>query len=98
VETHLSHLGQAFAGDRVRVETQVLGFDGKRLHVFHRLLRVGQSEPLATAEQMLLHVGAATGRVVAADGAVASRAAEIARVHAGLPRPERVGRGIWSEP
>jgi carnitine 3-dehydrogenase len=98
VETHLSHLGQAFAGDRVRVETQVLGFDGKRLHVFHRLMRVAESEPLATAEQLLLHVGAALGRVAAADGAVAGRAAEIARVHAGLPRPERAGRGIGSRP
>ena len=98
VETHLSHLRQAFAGDRVRVETQVLGFDGERVHVFHRLLRVGDSEPLATAEQLLLHVGAAAGRVVAADGEVASRAAEIARVHAGLPRPERAGRAIGSKP
>jgi carnitine 3-dehydrogenase len=98
VETHLSHLGQACAGHRVRVETQVLGFDGKRLHVFHRLLRVGESAPLATAEQLLLHVGAAAGRVVAANGAVASRASEIARVHAGLARPERAGRGIGSKP
>lgn len=98
VETHLSHLGQAFAGDRVRVETQVLGFDGKRLHVFHRLLRGGESEPLATAEQLLLHVAAAEGRVVAADGEVAGSAAEIARAHAGLPRPERAGRGIGSRP
>jgi carnitine 3-dehydrogenase len=98
VETHLSHLGQAFAGDRVRVETQVLGFDGKRLHVFHRLLRVGESEPLATAEQLLLHVAAAAGRVVAAEGEVASRAAEIARMHARLQRPERAGRGIGSKP
>ncbi|HTT27672.1 MAG TPA: carnitine 3-dehydrogenase [Solirubrobacteraceae bacterium] len=98
VETHLSHLGQAFAGDRVRVETQVLGFDGKRLHVFHRLLRGEESEPLATAEQLLLHVGAAAGRAVAADGEVASRAAQIARMHSGLPRPERAGRGIGFKP
>jgi carnitine 3-dehydrogenase len=98
VETHLSHLGQAFTGDHVRVETQVLGFDGKRLHVFHRLLRVGESEPLATAEQLLLHVAASVGRAVAADGTVAGRAAEIARMHAALPRPERAGRGIGPKP
>jgi carnitine 3-dehydrogenase len=90
VETHLSHLGQAFAGDRVAVETQVLGFDGKRLHVFHRLLR--GSEALATAEQMLLHVSG--GHVAPADGSVGERAAEIARGHAVLPRPERAGRSI----
>ena len=99
VETHLSHLAQAFSGDRVTVETQVLRFDGKRLHVFHRLTRDGDSDgkEIATAEQMLLHVDAASGRAVVADGEVARRATDIARGHAGLPRPPRVGRAIASE-
>lgn len=92
VETHLSHLGQAFAGDRVLVETQVLGFDGRRLHVFHRMLRRGESNPLASAEQMLLHV--VDGHVTPCDGSVGDRAAEIALAHAGLPRPSRAGRSI----
>ncbi|HWD65896.1 MAG TPA: carnitine 3-dehydrogenase [Solirubrobacteraceae bacterium] len=92
VETHLSHLGQAFAGDRVAVETQVLGFDGKRLHLFHRLLRGEEPDPVATAEQMLLHVSG--GRVVPADGLVGQRASEVARRHAELPTPARAGRAI----
>ena len=41
VETHLRHLGQARAGDRLTVTTQVLGADEKRLHVFHRLAAGG---------------------------------------------------------
>ena len=94
VETHLSHLGQAFVGDRVLVETQVLGFDGKRLHLFHRLLRGDETEPVATAEHMLLHVDAGSGRVTTADDSVAERAQEVARSHAELPAPERAGRGI----
>jgi carnitine 3-dehydrogenase len=102
VETHISHLGQAFSGDRVTVRTQVLGFDGKRLHVFHRLSRDRDrdsdgdrdGEELATAEQMLLHVDAASGRAGTANGEVARRAAEAARAHQGLPRPERAGRAI----
>ena len=53
VETHLSHLRQLEAGDRVHVTTQLLDSDEKRLHVFHELLREGEPEPLATAEQML---------------------------------------------
>ncbi|HET9718847.1 MAG TPA: thioesterase family protein, partial [Solirubrobacteraceae bacterium] len=92
VETHLCHLAPAFAGDRVSVETHVLGFDGRRLHLFHRLLRNGESEPLATAEQMMLHV--AGGHVAAAGGAVGERAAEVALLHAGLPTPSRAGRSI----
>jgi carnitine 3-dehydrogenase len=94
VETHISHLGPAFTGDRLTVETQVLGFDGKRLHVFHRLLRERDSAELATAEQMTLHVHAGSGRAGLADGEVARRAGELARAHAMLPRPERAGRAI----
>ena len=60
-ETHLSHLHELHAGDEVSVTTQVLGADEKRLHVFHTILQDGV--PAATAEQMLLHVDAASGRV-----------------------------------
>jgi carnitine 3-dehydrogenase len=94
VETHLSHLGQARADDRLDTTTQVIGHDGKRLHVFHTILRSGDGAPLATAEQMLLHVDAATQRAAPAPNDVLERVARIARAHAGLPRPERAGRSI----
>src|SRR3954469_25528062 len=94
VETHLSHLRQLQAGDRVRVTTQVLGSDDKRLHVFHVLLREGEAEPLATAEQMLLHVDTASGRAAPSREPVCTQVAELTRRHAALPRPERAGRSI----
>src|SRR5207248_714087 len=62
LETHLSHLRELHAGDRVEVCTQILGADDKRLHVFHVITRVGDDEPAATGEHMLLHVAAQTGR------------------------------------
>jgi carnitine 3-dehydrogenase len=94
VETHLSHLGELHAGDSVRVTTQVLGWDDKRLHVFHELRREGEDDPVAAAEQMLLHVDAATGRTGPVRGIVRKRVAALADEHAGLPRPERAGRRI----
>jgi carnitine 3-dehydrogenase len=93
-ETHLSHLCQLAAGDRVAVTTQVLDSDEKRLHVFHVLLRDGETEPVATAEQMLVHVDAETGRAAPSREPVRERVAELARRHAELPRPERAGRSI----
>jgi carnitine 3-dehydrogenase len=92
VETHLSHLRAASAGDRLRATTQVLGCDEKRLHVFHSLLR--GDEVVATAEQMLLHVSARTGRAGPAGDAVLARAREIATAQAALPRPDGAGRRI----
>jgi carnitine 3-dehydrogenase len=94
VETHLSHLRQLEVGDLVRVTTQVLDSDEKRLHVFHVLLRDGEAEPVATAEQMLVHVDTGTGRAAPSREPVRERVAELARRHAVLPRPERAGRSI----
>jgi carnitine 3-dehydrogenase len=94
VETHLSHLGQARADERLETTTQILGHDVKRLHVFHAIHRAGDDAPIATAEMMLLHVDTATERASAADPALLERIARIARAHAALPRPERAGRAI----
>jgi carnitine 3-dehydrogenase len=100
-ETHLSHLRQLVAGDRVEVRTQVLGADDKRLHLFHVLVgrdvddaRAAGEQPFATAEQMLLHVDATQGRVRPAADVVRERVQTLAAAHAGLPRPTRAGRRI----
>ncbi len=93
VETHLSHLRETSAGDRLTVTTQVLGADRKRLHLFHTLRR-GDGEEAATAEQMMLHVSAATGRAGPAAEAVLARVRDLAAAQAGLPRPDRAGRSI----
>ena len=91
-ETHLSHLGQLHAGDEVTVTTQVLGADEKRLHVFHTIWLEGDAA--ATAEQMLLHVDAASGRVGAAAPEIQAYVLALAAEHAGMPRPDRAGRRI----
>jgi carnitine 3-dehydrogenase len=93
-ETHLSHLHEASAGDGLDVTTQVLGFDEKRLHLFHELHRSGDGVLLATAEQMLLHVDTTAGRAHPARPEILTRIGRIAAAHAGLPKPERAGRAI----
>jgi carnitine 3-dehydrogenase len=94
VETHLSHLREASAGDRLTVSTQVLGCDAKRLHLFHSLQRSDGGELVASAEQMMLHVSAATGRAAPAGAEVLDRVRAIAAAQASLPRPDRAGRSI----
>jgi len=92
VETHLRHLGQAAEGDLLQVTTQVLGADEKRLHLCHRVVR--DEELLATAEQMLLHVSAGTGRAAPAGRRVLAALREIADAHAAFEAPEGMGRRI----
>jgi carnitine 3-dehydrogenase len=50
--------------------------------------------PIATAEQMLLHVSLAGGRAAPAGAAVLARVSQLTRAHSNLPRPERAGRHI----
>ena len=62
-ETHLIHLREIACLEPFFVTTQILHADEKRIHLFHLMHHARTQEPLASAEQMLLHVDAETGRV-----------------------------------
>jgi len=93
VESHLRHLGQARLGERLRVTTQVIGADVRRLHIFH-VMTGDEGTVIATAEHMLIHVDAAAERSAPMLPAVAAAVAALAGRHAGLPRPDAAGRRI----
>lgn len=94
VETHICHLGQLYEADEVEAVTQVLGWDERRLHLFHTIVRAGQDPPVATGEHMLLHVDSAAGRASPVRDGVRDRVAALAQAHSTLPRPQRTGRRI----
>ncbi|MCI0913646.1 thioesterase family protein [Pseudomonas putida] len=56
LEAHINYLHEVKLGTEVWVQTHILGFDRKRLHVYHSLHRAGFEDVLAASEQMLLHV------------------------------------------
>jgi acyl-CoA thioester hydrolase len=56
LEAHINYLHEVKLGTEVWVQTQIIGFDRKRLHVYHSLHRAGFDEVLAASEQLLLHV------------------------------------------
>ena len=91
-ETHIMHAGEAKLGDALTGTVQVLAADEKRLHIFIRILRDGA--PVATLEQMLLHVDMGKGKTCAAPQAILDRLLPIAQAHATLPRPEAAGRHV----
>ncbi|WP_207100130.1 carnitine 3-dehydrogenase [Paracoccus shandongensis] len=92
VESHIRHLDEIHAGERLTITTQVLSGQGKRLHLFHRLWR-GEGTLAATVETMLLHTDLSTRRTSAPDAAVAERLSVWAASHAGLPA-EGAGRFV----
>jgi carnitine 3-dehydrogenase len=94
VETHIRHLGQAHAGDRLAVSTQLLHHDAKRLHLFHQIRHAEDGSLVTTGEHMLLHVDIAAGRAVPAGADVLATLDRIAAAQAGLSVPEGAGRAI----
>ena len=92
VETHLNHLREASLGEPLRVTTQVLGSDAKRLHIFHTMYRDG--EMLCTGEQMLVHVDTAAGRSAPVLGGPAAAVAAVTAAHASMPVPPQVRGGM----
>ena len=91
-ETHIRHLSEALAGDRIRVETQMILGEGKKLHLFHRMWR-GEEE-IATAEHFLLHVSLETRRPSPPADKIEAALAAITAGHSGLPKPESAGASI----
>jgi acyl-CoA thioester hydrolase len=94
VETHNLYERELMLGDRVRVSTQILGMDGKRLHLAHEMFAVAGGQRAATQELMYVHVNLAARRVVPFPDGVRERVAAAAAAHVRLARPDWAGRRI----
>jgi carnitine 3-dehydrogenase len=92
-ETHICHLAEVRALEAIRVTTQVLAGEGKKMHLFHRLFHV-DGTALATAEQLFIHVDLSSRKASVPTPDVAETLASYAAAHAALPAPEQQGRYI----
>jgi carnitine 3-dehydrogenase len=92
VETHVRYLGEVLAGDRLVVTTQVMSGAGKRMHLFHRLWRDGETLA-ATVETMLIHMDLGSRKSSLPEPAVADALERYATRHAGMAA-EGSGRAV----
>ncbi|MCZ3388793.1 MAG: thioesterase family protein [Actinomycetia bacterium] len=97
-ETHLHHLRECDEGDQLRFTLQVLGVDRKRVHIVHEVLDDESGRPVAAAEQMLLHVDMAAGKVAPLPDHLYERLKAIESAHAVLPVPDYVGHVMGLPP
>ena len=89
-ESHLCFLSGVGEGAALEYRTQLLGYDSKRMHVFHQMTSAGSLA--ATCELMFLHVIDYRVRPMPPEAAAA--VATLAAGHAALPHPDRAGRRI----
>lgn len=94
VEAHITYENEAMEGQTLRVTTQVLDYDAKRMHIFHRMYADDGDDVIATNELMILSVNLESRRAAPMSGAVAGWLATLYDAHRSLDRPAQAGRTI----
>jgi acyl-CoA thioester hydrolase len=94
LEMHTNYLLEVKGGAEVRIDTQFLGHDAKRLHIFHTMHRGSEAEIVATNEQMLLSIDMSGPKAAPFQAAVLARIETIWQAHKDLPRHKNAGRSI----
>ena len=90
-EMHVNYIREVKQGDEVFVTTQLLGYDAKRFHYFHRMYHAAQGYLAATSELLCLYVDMNARRVAPMPSLIMDRLAEIKQSHSELPIPEEIG-------
>ena len=93
-ECHVRYLREIHLGDPVQVSILLVAADEKRLHTFEELRHAGEGWLSATSENMTIHIDMTARKTAPFPPDIRARIAAVAKAHAGLPRPEGIGRSI----
>lgn len=94
VEIHTTYLAEVLEGDEVSVSTQLLDYDEKRLHYFHRMYHAEKGFLSATNEIMTVHVDLGIRKVVPMSEGILQKTADLFAVHRELAAPDQQGHTI----
>lgn len=89
---NVDYLREVFAGDELRITTQLLACDDKRLRYFHEMYQGDSDTPVATNECLAVHVDMTSRRSAPFPTATRQRIDEAWNLHRQLPVPARAGR------
>ncbi|MCP5425733.1 MAG: thioesterase family protein [Gammaproteobacteria bacterium] len=92
VEMHVNYQRELHAGEPFNVATQLLGFDSKRIHYFHRMMHATQDVLIATTELLLIHVDLTERRGAPMPVVILDELNALMTQHIQLPHPTQAGR------
>ena len=98
LESRMTYQREVVEGEKLRFTTQLLGWDQKRIHYFHRMFRESDGELSATNELVTLHVDQRTRRASPMQPEAQERLTAIERTHRELPLPPEVSRPMGLGP
>jgi acyl-CoA thioester hydrolase len=94
LEAHITYDREVRKDDALRITTQILDHDAKRLHLFHSMYHGDEGWLASTNELLVIHVDYRTRRSAPWLPEVMRRLEAMAAAHRTLPRPEKAGRTI----
>ncbi len=99
-EIHVNYVQEVKQGDRVRVTTQLIDFDEKRIHYYHRMYHADEGYLVATNELLSLYMDMNARRVGIMPDVILNKLEQIRTEQKSLPRPENLGSviGIKKKP
>ena len=93
-ETHTLYEREVHLGDKLRVQTWLLGADAKRVHYLHEMFHVDSGERSAVQELMALHIDMSVRRVAPFPAEQLAALQQAVRDYAPATPPKGVGRRI----
>jgi acyl-CoA thioester hydrolase len=93
-EMHVTYQRELMKGDPIRIATQLIGFDNKRMHWIQTMFHRREGYLAATAEWLILHIDLRQRKVAPMPDSLHRYLTVILAVHAKLPRPRETGRHI----
>lgn len=92
LEAHITYQNEASLGDELRIDTRVIDFDGKRVHIYQEMYR---DETLcATQETLSISFDTAARRTCPFADDIAANYRRMLEAQRALPVPDWVGRSV----
>ncbi|NVK17299.1 MAG: thioesterase family protein [Methylocystaceae bacterium] len=102
VESHVTYEGEVMERDGLEIQSYILGYDQKRLHLFHEMFSSTTKQKCATNEIMALHVDLKTRKTAVFSSDLQNRLESLCRQSWQGGLPDQLGRqisrlGDWSK-
>jgi acyl-CoA thioester hydrolase len=94
LEAHVTYDREVKEGDPLRITTQILDHDAKRVHYIHEMYHATEGYLAATNELMLMNIDYASRRSAPWPEWAMERLETLAAAHKGLAVPKQAGRLI----
>jgi acyl-CoA thioester hydrolase len=93
-EMHITYQREVKEGDRLRIATQLIDFDAKRMHFIQCMFHAADGYLAATDEWLIMCVDLRQRKTTVIPEPQRAFLAAVKRAHAGVPVPPEVGRRI----